>query len=175
MERCKGCGPDGAADPGMHRMDCPEVAYLNEPPDSKVPFPEDPAGMELPDPTDAAGVIATAFEIYGERRRQIIRHLVSAAIAHERERCARVAETAFDHMSPLAIYESYRGGDRPVTRLNVQASARAHSGRPQNVVLSDATSWIMHAYDAGRSAGLLEERFRWHEKIKSIFDARGLW
>lgn len=46
-------------------------------------------------------------------------------VVEERERCANIVDHAFDHMSPLAIYESYRGGDRPVTRLNTERSAAA--------------------------------------------------
>lgn len=46
-------------------------------------------------------------------------------VAAERERCAKIADTAFDHMSPVAIYESYNADGKRVTRLNVDASARA--------------------------------------------------
>lgn len=51
--------------------------------------------------------------------------LIMAAISDERERCAKIAERAFDHMSPLAKYESYNADGKRVIRLNPEASARA--------------------------------------------------
>lgn len=50
---------------------------------------------------------------------------MNAVRAKEMERCAKIAETAFDHMSPLAIYETYNADGKHVVRLNPDASARA--------------------------------------------------
>jgi hypothetical protein len=52
-------------------------------------------------------------------------HRIHNAVLAERERCAKIAEHAFDHLSPLAIYESYNADGKRVTRLNPEASSRA--------------------------------------------------
>lgn len=50
---------------------------------------------------------------------------MNRCIRNERERCAGIAEHAFDHNNPLAIYEVYNADGKKVTRLNTEASARA--------------------------------------------------
>lgn len=50
---------------------------------------------------------------------------VNAAVLAEKERCAMIVDTAFDHLSPLAFWERYNADGKMVTRLNPQKSARA--------------------------------------------------
>lgn len=48
---------------------------------------------------------------------------------------------------------------------------RPDAARPSaDISMGNATAWINRAYDAGKSAGIVQERRAWREKLAKLFD-----
>lgn len=54
-------------------------------------------------------------------------------------------------------------------RMAARVITDSHGEKHPDVALSNATSWINRAYDAGQAAGVALERGAWHRKIAEIF------